>query len=93
MKTYTPKQARKAIERDPSIKAAVLEGTKTPLMEHTSTKVTLWPTIKAADAFLRERLAYLEGFGYTQTYGTLKRGTFRLECDGHPEVVLSMDRR
>lgn len=90
---FTVLAARKLISRNGKIKAAVMEGTRAPLVEQASTKVRLFATIKEAEAHLRSRRKALLAAGFNQDSGTLGRGVLVFSKTGAATVILALDKR
>lgn len=89
---FTVTVARKMIERDPTIRAAILTSDETPILTSPTCRVRLFEKIGEAEAFLRARRDTLLDGGWTHTKGTLKNGLLVFE-KGDETRAVSIDKR
>jgi hypothetical protein len=92
MKPVNMKTAKILVEKDATLKAAVVEG-RPPVFRDPFAKAVLFTLIKDADAYLRERRQALLDEGWTLTSGTLGRGTLLFSKMSRPDRVVTLDRR
>lgn len=87
--------AQRKIKRDPTIKAAVMVGTGTPMVERRDTTVRLFEKVGEAEAFFREKRQEFLDAGFEQTYGTIGRGMLGFErpVDDDRERWIRLDKR
>jgi hypothetical protein len=79
LESFSVLAARRKIKADPTIRASVVIGTGTPVLDRRDTIVRLFEKVGEADAFFREKRQEFLDSGFEQTYGTIGRGMLGFE--------------
>jgi hypothetical protein len=73
LESFSVLAAQRKIKRDPTIKAAVMVATGTPMTERKDTIVRLFEKVGEADTFFRAKRQEFLDSGFEQTHGTIGR--------------------
>lgn len=95
LENFSVLAARRKIAADPTIRAGVVVGTGSPVLDRPDTIVRLFEKVGEADEFFRAKRQEFLDAGFKQTYGTIGRGMLGFErpVDDDRERWLVLDRR